>query len=61
MLGIDYSENSIRDVFAHGHSDEMCLDLIEKLGWLDDIAGMLEELPDSNANMFRERLQQRAE
>ena len=60
-LGIDYTENSIRDVFAHGHSDEMCLDLIEKLGWLDDMAGFLDELPEENANMLRERLEQRTE
>ncbi|KAL7529337.1 hypothetical protein ACHAXR_003407, partial [Thalassiosira sp. AJA248-18] len=31
-LGIDYSENSIRDVFANGHSDETCLELAEEMG-----------------------------
>ena len=58
-LGIDYSENSIRDVFAHGHSDEMCLDLIDKLGWLDDLSEMVDDLPESNATMIRERLANR--
>jgi NAD-dependent deacetylase sirtuin 2 len=61
MLGIDYSENSIRDVFAHGHSDEMCLDLMDKLGWLDDLASIMDDLPESNAKMLRERLAQKAE
>jgi NAD-dependent deacetylase sirtuin 2 len=61
MLGVDYSENSIRDVFAHGHSDEMCLHLIEKLGWLDDLVDVMDELPESNANLVRERLAQKSE
>jgi len=59
-LGIDYSENSIRDVFAHGHSDEMCLDLIDKLGLLHDLAEMIDDLPESNATMIRERLANKA-
>lgn len=59
MLGIDYSKHSIRDVFAHGHSDAMCLDLMDKLGWLDDLAAIIEELPESNALLLRERLAQR--
>ena len=59
MLGIDYSENSVRDVFAHGHSDEMCLNLIDKLGWLDDLAAIIDDLPESNALMLRERLRQK--
>jgi hypothetical protein len=61
MLGIDYTENSIRDVFAHGHSDEMCLDLMDKLGWLDDLASIMDDLPESNAQMLRERLAQKDE
>eukprot|EP00804_Cyclotella_cryptica_P010102 CCRYP_019281-RA/>CCRYP_019281-RA protein AED:0.04 eAED:0.04 QI:0/0/0/1/0/0/2/0/450 len=60
MLGIDYSESSIRDVFAHGHSDAMCLDLIDKLGWLDDLAAIIEELPESNVSLLRKRLAQKA-
>ena len=59
MLGIDYTENSVRDVFAHGHSDEMCLDLIDKLGWLEDVASVLDDLPESCAPMVRERLAQK--
>jgi len=58
-LGIDYSENSIRDVYAHGQSDETCLELAEKMGWLDDLATTVEELPDSSARLLRERLAQR--
>ncbi|KAL9183377.1 hypothetical protein ACHAXT_005164 [Thalassiosira profunda] len=46
-LGIDYSENSIRDVFAEGHSDETCLELADKMGWLEDLAGIVDELPEA--------------
>jgi len=60
-LGIDYSENSIRDVWAHGYTDETCLNLAEKMGWLDDLAGIVDKLPESSANMLRERLAQRQE
>jgi len=60
-LGIDYSENSIRDVWAHGYTDETCLNLAEKMGWLDDLALIVDELPDSSAQLLRERLVQRQE
>jgi hypothetical protein len=36
MLGIDYTENLV-------HDNEMCLDLIDKLGWLEDVASMLDD------------------
>jgi len=58
-LGIDYSENSIRDCFAHGHSDVVCLDLAEKMGWLDDLEAVIDELPESSAQLLRERLNER--
>ena len=59
-LGIDYSEHSMRDVFAHGHSDETCLELAEKMGWLDDLALFVDELPDSSARLLRDRLAHQA-
>lgn len=60
-LGIDYSEESLRDVWASGYTDESCLNLAEKLGWLDDLAGIVNELPDSSAELLRGRLAQRQE
>lgn len=60
-LGIDYSEDSLRDVWASGYTDESCLNLAEKLGWLDDLAGIVNELPDSSAELLRGRLAQRQE
>jgi len=58
-LGLEYGEDSIRDVFAHGRSDETCLDLAEEMGWLDDLALIADELPESSARLLHERLAQR--
>ena len=55
-LGIDYSEPAKRDVWAKGQTDESCLDLAEKLGWLDDLELIVNDLPDSSAVLLRERL-----
>ncbi|KAL7499044.1 hypothetical protein ACHAWT_009640 [Skeletonema menzelii] len=60
-LGIIYGEESIRDVFAYGHSDETCLDLAEQMGWLSDLAEIIDELPESSARLLRQRLEQREE
>ena len=57
-LGIMYGEDSIRDVFAHGHSDETCLDLAHQMGWLPDLAEIIDELPESSARLLRQRLEQ---
>ncbi|EED87641.1 histone deacetylase HDAC silent information regulator protein 2 Sir2 sirtuin, partial [Thalassiosira pseudonana CCMP1335] len=61
MLGINYSEDSVRDVFAHGHSDEMCLELADRLGWLKDLEQIIDELPESSAQLLRDRLAQKLE
>lgn len=60
-LGIDYGEDAVRDVWAHGHTDVTCLDLAEKMGWLDDLALIVDELPDSSRKLLRDRLAQRRE
>jgi NAD-dependent deacetylase sirtuin 2 len=60
-LGIDYSDSAIRDVWAHGSTDLSCLNLAEQMGWLDDLALVMDELPDKSARLLRERLAQRKE
>ena len=56
-LGIDYNSDSAkRDVWAKGQTDKSCLDLAERLGWLDDLALVVNDLPDSSATLLRERL-----
>ena len=59
QLGIDYSKDSLRDVWASGYMDESCLKLAEEMGWLDDLASIVDELPDSSAQLLRRRLAQR--
>ncbi len=59
-LGIDCSEDAIRDVWARGRTDATCLDLAERMGWLDDLAAIADELPDSLAKLLRDRLDRRS-
>jgi len=54
-LGIDYGPNPARDYFASGNSDEIFLDLIKELGWLDDLNTYLDDLPVSSAELARSR------
>ena len=60
-LGIDYEDDSVRDVWASGYTDQSCLDLAERLGWLDDLAAVAGELPESSADMLRKKLAQRTQ
>mmetsp|Transcript_2161 Transcript_2161/g.3211 ORF Transcript_2161/g.3211 Transcript_2161/m.3211 type:complete len:451 (+) Transcript_2161:150-1502(+) len=53
-LGIDYSSYSKRDYFAGGDIDRMILELIQELGWLDDIEKFSDQLPDASARVLRE-------
>ncbi len=57
-LGIDYGEDPIRDVWAHGRTDATCLDLAERMGWLNNFAAIA--LPDSSAKLLWDRLNQRS-
>jgi len=59
-LGLDYEEND-RDYFAAGDCENTALNLIDKLGWIDDLRPLLsrDELPESSSILLRERLQQK--
>jgi NAD+-dependent protein deacetylase sirtuin 2 len=61
-LGIQYGLGARRDYFAQGDIDPTCLDLMTHLGWLDELEPLLTEnkLPDSSAELLKERLQQLA-
>eukprot|EP00536_Pseudo-nitzschia_multiseries_P006207 jgi/Psemu1/255190/estExt_Genewise1Plus.C_1290055 len=54
-LGIDYGPNPARDYFQKGESDEIFLDLIQELGWLDDLTTYLDDLPPGSAEMIKSR------
>lgn len=55
-LGIEYGPDADRDYFMQGSCDEKFLDLIDELGWLGDLAKVVDELPESSANLIRSRL-----
>ncbi|MGK3734173.1 MAG: NAD-dependent deacetylase sirtuin 2 [Bacillariaceae sp.] len=60
-LGIDYGRsgskpnNNKRDYFVQGDCDEVFLNLIEELGWLDDLHKQINNLPPKSANLVRPR------
>ena len=58
-LGLDYDSND-RDYFAQGNCENLALDFMESLGWLEDLKPLLDqgEFPESSATLLRERLEQ---
>ena len=55
-LGIQYGDDSRRDAFAQGYCDDVFLDLICHLDWLDDLAKLADELPESSKALLEDRL-----
>jgi NAD-dependent deacetylase sirtuin 2 len=57
-LGMNFGENSNRDYFAEGSCENVLLELMEHLGWLEDLAPLIpgDKLPESSADLLRERL-----
>jgi NAD-dependent deacetylase sirtuin 2 len=54
-LGIEYGSNAKRDYFAQGQCDAVMLDLIERLGWMGDLAPLVDHLPELSAKLVRDR------
>jgi hypothetical protein len=62
-LGMDFDTSTgKRDYFEEGNCEEVFLQLMDHLGWLDELEPLLEEdnLPESSAQLLRERLEQRS-
>mmetsp|Transcript_11709 Transcript_11709/g.28058 ORF Transcript_11709/g.28058 Transcript_11709/m.28058 type:complete len:575 (+) Transcript_11709:132-1856(+) len=61
MLGMDY-ESHDRDYFAQGDCEDVVLDLMEELGWIDSLRPLLDSnsFPESSAQLLRERLEDKA-
>jgi NAD-dependent SIR2 family protein deacetylase len=57
-LGFDW-ESHDRDYFARGNCETVVLNLMEMLGWLEDLRPLLERhgLPESSASLLRERFE----
>lgn len=59
-LGIHYDETADRDFFAEGDIDSSMLELMDALGWVDDLAPLLDcnGLPESSARLLQAKLQE---
>jgi hypothetical protein len=64
QLGMIFDDaESRRDDFAQGDCDEVFLELMHHLGWLDDLAGLLDrnQLPEPSGALLRLRLDSQEE
>jgi len=50
MLGINYEKNAERDFFAKGNCEDVVLDLMEELGWIEDLDP--ESLPEGSRDLL---------
>ena len=58
FLGMEFGEEAERDVFAEGDIDSSLLDLIEELGWLEDLRDLVNgQLPESSTELLQARLE----
>lgn len=64
-LGIEYKDSNSdsncrklgRDLFVQGNCDEIFLELIQHLGWLDDLAKMADQLPPNSFELVRQAIE----
>lgn len=54
-LGIDYGPTNERDFFAQGDCDLVFLDLVQELGWLEDLQAKKEKLPPKSLDLLELR------
>lgn len=54
-LGIDYNKDNelSRDFFAQGECDKVFLDLVEELGWIDDLQAKTHQLPLKSQDLLK--------
>ncbi|CAJ1954921.1 unnamed protein product [Cylindrotheca closterium] len=59
-LGMHFDSLANRDYFAEGDIDSSMLDLMEALGWVDELAPLLDcnGLPESSAQLLQSKLQE---
>lgn len=56
-LGIDYSKEATRDIFAQGHCENVFLDLMYLLGWKNELAGLCGHIPETSSLLVQKRLE----
>ena len=54
-LGIDYSKSSCRDLFLQGTCDQIFLDLLCELEWIDELDSVMHMLPKSSIDLIRKK------
>jgi hypothetical protein len=55
-VGIEYGPQAKRDYFAQGHCDDITLDLIEELGWFEDLKAHIDDLPEESAGRVKAQI-----
>ena len=55
-LGIDYGPTNERDFFAQGDCDLIFINLIQELGWLEDLQAKKETLPPKSVELLELRI-----
>ena len=55
-LGIDYGTNAERDFFAQGNCDNVFLELICELGWLNDLNKEADNLPKDSVDLMNAKI-----
>ena len=57
-LGLDFQDND-RDFWAgRRNCEDVVLELMQHLGWLEDLRSLVDELPGASAEMLKEALRQ---
>jgi len=56
-LGIKYGENSIRDIFCGQECDEVFLELVHKLGWMEDLKSCRANLAPKSLELLNKYLE----
>ncbi|KAL9184712.1 hypothetical protein ACHAXT_012682 [Thalassiosira profunda] len=52
-LGIDYGPDADRDFFVQGNCDDVFLELITEMGWLEDLSKVTDNLPEGSGDLIR--------
>ena len=55
-VGIRYGEEAVRDYFAQGMCEDVLLNLIDEMGWMNDLYAHVDDLPEPSRVMAKERL-----
>lgn len=58
-VGLNFQEND-RDFWGRGNCENVVLELMQHLGWLEDLRPLVDEVPESSRDLLRRALQRKA-